>query len=52
MTNENGEKVPQSAAQRKAAQRARQKAAGIVKIEFYVTQDIAEKIRAFVKSEM
>jgi hypothetical protein len=34
MNNEKGAKLPQSAAQRKAAQRARSKAAGLVLVRF------------------
>lgn len=47
MTNEKGAKAPKSPAQRKAAQRERQKAAGLVKVEFYVTPEMAEKLKAF-----
>lgn len=49
MSNENGAKAPQTEAQRKAAQRARSKAAGLVKVRFpelWVSPERAAHIEA------
>lgn len=40
-------KLPRSDAERKRAQRERQRQAGLVKLELWLTPDTAERVRAY-----
>ena len=44
-----GEKSPQSAAERQAALKKRRSAAGLVRVELYATPANAEKIRRYAE---